>query len=320
MAETSKRISKYRNLLILYIFYIIFWIIIISILKVLFKPAVPIALTRFLPPDDILLELGFIFIIILPLSALIGLIIGGYLITPIILYIHKRIYGSKMYYGIQVEQKSEKLKLFSKSIFLVLMAINLSSIFLTPTVLRFILSTDALTAFNVNIPTLTRFFGEVILLPITFGLATLFFSSVWFLKDSGIIYSNKQKIKNSNESIVLRSIGDWFQTILRSYAGIGALITYILVVHDFITKYTENFGAPENVVNIPSLILWLGMPIYLVISSIPALIVNNSIKKKRINYVRKIGEKIGIKDTAIITFEFRKDNLSSEETTNSLER
>lgn len=320
MAETPKRISKYRNLLILYIFYIIFWIIIISILKVLFKPVVPIALTRFLPLDDILLELGFIFIIILPLSALIGLIIGGYVITPIILYIHKRIYGSKMYYGIQVEQKSEKLKLFSKSIFLVLMAINLSSIFLTPTVLRFILSTDAFTAFNVNIPTLTRFLGEPILLTLTFGLATMFFSSVWFLKDSGIIYSNKQKIKNSNESIVLRSIGDWFQTILRSYAGIGALITYILVVHDFITKYTENFGAPLNVFNIPSLILWLGMPIYLVISSIPALIVNNSIKKKRINYVKKIGEKIGIKDTAIITFEFRKDNLSSEETTNSLER
>jgi len=320
MAETSKRISKYRNLLILYIFYIIFWIIIISILKVLFKPAAPIALTRFLPLNDILLELGFIFIIILPLSALIGLIIGGYLITPIILYFHKKIYGSKKYYGIQVEPSSAKLKLFSKSFFPVLMAINLSSIFLTPTVLGFILSTDAFTAFNVNVPTLTRFFGEIILLTFTLGLASMFFSSVWFLKDSGIIYSNKQKIVDSNELIVLRSIGDWYQTILRSYAGIAALITYILVVHDFITRYIENFGLPGNVFNIPSLILWLGLPFYLAISLIPALIVNDSIKKKRINYVRKISKKIGIKDIAVISLEFKKDTGASDEITNSFER
>ena len=322
MAEAPKRISKYRNLLILYIFYIVFWIIIIGILSELFKPPTRIALTNFIPFDDIFLELGFIFIIILPLSALIGLIIGGYFITPIILYFHKRIYGSKKYYGIQLEPSSDKLKLFSKSFFPVLMAINLSSILLTPTVVQFILSNDAMNEFDVlsKIPTLTRFFTEIILLMFTLGLATMFFSSVWFLKDSGIIYSNKQKIVDSNELIVLRSIGDWYQTILRSYAGIAAIITYILVVHDFVTRYIENFGAPGNVFNIPSLILWLGLPFYLAISLIPALIVNDSIKKKRINFVRKISKRIGIKDIAVISLEFKKDTGASDEITNSLER
>jgi len=134
----------------------------------------------------------------------------------------------------------------------------------------------------------------------------MFFSSVWFLRDSGVIYSNKAKIEDSNESIVLRSIGDWFQTILRSYAGIGAIITYILAVSDFITKYIDNYGLPGNVFNIPSLILWLGMPFYLILSLIPTIIINDIIKRNRINYIRKLSQKIGIEDTAFISFEFKK--------------
>ncbi|MFX0155511.1 MAG: hypothetical protein ACFE9Q_13395 [Candidatus Hodarchaeota archaeon] len=278
-------------------------------MRELFKPTIPIALTRFVPLNDVLLELALIFIIILPLSSLFGLLIGGYLITPIILYIHKKFYGSKMYYGIQIEQRSEKLHLFSKSFFPVLMAINLSSILLTPTIVQFILSTDIIIEFDTasKIPILTRFFADIILLMFTLGLSTLLFSSVWFLKDSGIIYSNKQKIENSNESIVLRSIGDWFQTILRSYAGIGAIFTYVLVVSDFITKFIENYGLPGNIFNIPSLILWLGLPLYLTISLVPTIVVNDLIKRNRINYIRKISKKAGIKDSAFITFEFKKD-------------
>jgi hypothetical protein len=301
-------ISKYKKLLILYLIYIIFWIIIISILEILFRPVISIALTRFIPLDDIILALGIIFIIFLPISALIGFVIGGYLISPIILYLHKKFYGSNLHYGIQTEQKSERILLFSQSFFPILMAINLSSILLTPTVVEFILSADVTNIFdNVSrIPMLTRFFADVILLILTFGLSTMFFSSVWFLKDSGIIFSNKQKIDNSTEPIVLRSIGDWFQTILKSYAGIGAIITYILVVYDFITKFVNNYGLPGNVFNIPSLILWLGMPFYLTISLAPTVIINDLLRRNRISYIRKISKKLGIQDTAVITFEFKK--------------
>ena len=298
---------KYRKLIMLFFIYIIFWIVIISILEILFKPVIPITLTRFVPLNDVLLELGIIFIIILPLSALVGLFIGGYLISPIILYLHKKFYGSKMHYGIQQEQRTEKL--FSQSFFPVLMAINLSSIFLTPTVVQFILSADVANTFdNVSkIPMLTRFFADAILLMLTFGLASILFSSVWFLRDSGIIYSNKKKVENSSEPIVLRSVGDWFQTILRSYAGIGAIITYILVVSDFINRFVANYGLPGNIFNIPSLILWSGMPLYLIVAFVPTVIINDLLKKKRINYLRKISKKLGIQDTAVITFEFKKE-------------
>ncbi|MFX1418224.1 MAG: hypothetical protein ACFE9N_04800 [Promethearchaeota archaeon] len=305
--------SKYKKLIIAFVVYVVFWIILISVLEVLFRPEIPLALTRLLPLDDILLQLGMIFIIILPLSALIGLIIGGYLISPIILYLHTKFFGSKMYYGIQVEQRTEKLSLFSQSFFPILMAINLSSILFTPAIIEFILTADVTNIFDTvsRIPMLTRFFADAILLMLTFGLATMFFSSVWFLNDSGIIYSNKQKIENSTEPFVLRSIGEWFQTILRSYAGIGAIITYILVVNDFITKFVANFGLPGNTFNIPSLILWLGMPLYLTLSLVPTVIINDIIKKRRISYIRKISKKLGIEDTAVITFEFKKEPRNS---------
>ncbi len=302
------KISMYKNQIILYIGYIVFWIVIISILETLFRPVDPIDLSRFVPIDDVLLELGIIFVIVLPLSALIGLLIGGYLISPIVLFLHKKLYGSSMFYGIQAEERSEKLLLFSQSFFPVLMAINLSSLLFTPTIVEFILSADITNIFETvsNVPMLTRFFADSILLMITLGLATMLFSSVWFLKDSGIIFSNKQKIENSTEPIVLRSIGEWFQTILRSYAGIGAIITYILAVNDFIRRFIGNLGLPGNEFNIPTLILWLGLPLILTVSLVPTVVVNDILKKRRIRYIRNISTKLGIKDPAIISFEFKK--------------
>jgi hypothetical protein len=213
-----------------------------------------------------------------------------------------------MHYGIQYEKPTQDVKLFSRSFFPVLMAINLSSLFLTPTVIQFILEADLVAEIDgiSKAPVLTRFLAETILLMITYGVSTLLFSSVWFLKDSGIIYSNKERLVNSDESFTLKSIGDWLQTMLRSYAGIGSIITYIIIIYDFLTNFISNLGFPGNILNVPGIILWLGLPLYLAISLIPALIFNDVIKKSRTSYVRKFGKKIGIKDSVEITFEFRK--------------
>jgi len=306
MAQDSKKKPRYRNLILLFFLYIIFWVVLIAILQRLFRPPSGLALSRWIPLNNVFIELGLIFVLILPISAIIGLVVGGYLITPLILFIHKKILGSKKFYGIQSEPSSEEGKLLSRGFFPVLMAINLSSIFLNPAVLKLILAADILLEFDevAKIPILTKFLAELILLMITFGVATTFFSSVWFLKDSGIIYSNKQKVVKSDESLVVRSIGDWYQTILRSYAGIGAVITYISVIQDFVTRFINIYGQPGYMFNIPSLILWLGMPFYLILSLIPAIIFADLIKKNRISYIRNIGRKIGIKESAIISLEF----------------
>ena len=177
----TKRSFRYRNLLILFALYCIFWIILVSILRDIVKPQTQFALTRFLPLNDALIELAFIFILILPFSSIIGVIIGGYFITPIVLVLHKKIYGSKMHYGIQNDKPTHNVKLFSRSLFPVLMAINLSSLFLTPTIIQFVVNTDFVAEIDPisKAPVLIRFLAETILLMITIVFVTDRLTALW---------------------------------------------------------------------------------------------------------------------------------------------
>lgn len=55
-----------------------------------------------------------------------GALIGGYLFGPIFLFIHKKVIGHKMIYGLQDKQQGEKYKgLFLKLLFPSLLAVNL---------------------------------------------------------------------------------------------------------------------------------------------------------------------------------------------------
>ncbi len=311
---SKSKLSRYRNLLIYYILYIIFWFIITSILRIIIFPdGTPVALTRFIPVDDVLTELILVFVLILPISGIIGTFLGGYILSPIIMVFHKSFYRSSKFYGIQSESNGKKVKLLSSSIYTVLMAINLSFYFLTPEILSTILEADVISDLTntLKIPVFLRLLGQTILLILTFGASTLLFSPVWLLKDSGIIFTTKEKVENSNETILIKSIGEWFQTLLKGYAGIGVILTYTLVILDSFTLYISNIGQPGNILNIPSLILWLGLPFYLIFSTIPAVIVHDLIKKRRINYIRKIAEKIGIRDIAIVSFELKKPTTKS---------
>ncbi|MFX1589627.1 MAG: hypothetical protein ACFFC1_15865 [Promethearchaeota archaeon] len=302
-----KRFAKYRNLIIVYIIYVIFWIILTTVLNNRIAEIRNISLTRFIPINNLPIELALIFILILPLSGLLGLFIGGYILSPIIMFIHKKFIGSKMFYGVQKKSVLRSEKIFSRGFFPILMAINLSSIFITPTIFNKVLEADIVNRAGglMDLSSWISLLAESVLLIATFGISIFFFSPVWFLKDSGIIYSNKEKIDNSQELFTIKSIGDWFQTILKSYAGIGAIITYMLIVYNFVSTLIEYTGDPRLFLNIPSLILWLGLPFYLVVSLIPALICNDLIENHRIKYIRNIGEKIGITHTAIISFELK---------------
>lgn len=311
MGKFLNKITKYRNPLILYLLYIVLWLGIIGIIRLIFREDLPNALSRFIPFDGLLNELTFLFIFIVPLSGLVGYLIGGYILSPITIYIHKKIFGKKMVYGIHEQVPLDKIHLFSKAIFPALMAINLSTYFLTPEIVNFLLDTALVTEFEnvMRVYVLVRLLGESVLLMLTFGLAMAPFSAVWFLEESGIIYSNKSDSWNGEQidkPFLLKSMGDWFQTIFKSYAGLGAIITYILIIYNFIVNFIKDFGLPGNLLNIPSLILWLGLPIYLILATIPCLILNDIIKKHRIKFIKKVANKLGIKERAVISFELKR--------------
>ena len=280
---------------------------------IIFPEGTPIALTQFIPVDDVMVELIFVFIILLPISGLIGTLLGGYILSPIIMVLHKIFYKSKKFYGIQYESEDKKVSLLKSGFYPVLMAVNLSFIFLTPEIISAILEADVINEFmfTLKIPVFIRLLGQTILLIFTFGASTVLFSPVWLLKDSGIVFTTKDKVENSNETLLIKSIGEWFQTLLKGYAGIGVIITYIFVIYDFVILFIANLGKPGNMLNVPSLFLWLGLPFYLVFSMIPAVILHDSLRKRRLSYVRKIAHRIGIRDVAIVSFELKKQEERS---------
>ena len=304
----TNKFAKYEILILVFVLYIVFWIILMIVLLTFLGEATRINLTPLLSKQNFIIELTLIFTLILPLSSLLGLVFGGYIISPLILYLHKKINRSKRFYGILHEKKQEKPRMISKGIFPMLMSINLASLLLTPTFIQLILSAEIIFRLESvsNLPMLTQFLAESVALMITFGLTTTFFSSVWFLKDAGIIYSNKEKIESSEEFVEVKSIGEWLNTFLKSYAGIGALITYVIVVYNFVSNFLTDTGAITNILNVPILILWIGMPFYLAISLIPTLILNDLLESRRVNFIRKLAKKLDIKDTAVISFEFKK--------------
>jgi hypothetical protein len=277
---------------------------------IIFPEGTPIALTRFIPVDDVLVELFLVFVILIPISGIIGTLLGGYVLSPIIMSLHKFFYRSKKYYGIQHESEDKKISLLSSGFYPVLMAVNLSFIFLTPEIISGILESDIIANFAAALQfhVFIRLLGQTILLIFTFGVSTLLFSPVWLLKDSGIVFTNKDKVVNSNETLLIKSIGEWFQTLLKGYAGIGVILTYFFVIYDFLIVFIANIGYPGILLNIPSLFLWLGLPFYLVLSMIPAVILHDGLKKRRLSYLGKIAQRIGIQDAAIVSFELKKQD------------
>jgi len=277
---------------------------------IIFPSGTPNALIQFIPVDDVLAELVIVFLVFIPISGIIGVLLGGYILSPIIMVLHKYFYRSKKFYGIQYESEDKKFSLLKSGFYPVLMAVNLSFIFLTPEIISTILEADVINeiANSLRIPVFLRVLGQTILLIFTFGASTVLFSPVWLLRDSGIVFTTKDKVENSNETLLIKSIGEWFQTLLKGYAGIGVLFTYIFVIYDFVLLFIENLGHPGNILNIPSLILWLGLPFYLVFSMIPAVIVHDGLRKRRLSYVRKIANRIGIQDAAIVSFELKKQD------------
>jgi hypothetical protein len=283
---------------------------------IIFPEGTPIALTNFIPVDDVLVELVLVFVIFLPISGIIGALLGGYILSPLIMILHKFLYRSKKYYGIQYESEDKKIRLLSSGFYPVLMAVNLSFIFLTPEIISTILEADVISNFAAplavsKISVSVRLLGQIILLIFTFGASTSLFSPIWLLKDSGIVFATKEKVENSNEMLLIKSIGEWFQTLLKGYAGIGVIFTYFFVIFDSVTLFINNMGVPGNTLNIPSLFLWLGLPFYLVFSMIPAVILHDALNKRRLSYVRKIADRIGIRDAAIVSFELKKQDERS---------
>ena len=283
--------SKYSKPIIIYIFYCIFMII-LSITLSKYFPG--LNLTYFLPISDIGIEIGLIFIVILPLSSILGVLIGGYVFAPIFLFTHKRIFGSKVEYGIY-NKDFKGFKFFSESLFSALMAINLSLLLTTPMIISLSVGSDP----DSFIDDLTTFLA---LLMLTIGIASLVFSSTWFLMDSGIFYSNLKRAEDTNKPAEIRSVGRWYGQFLKGYAGVSVIISYVEFMKLFIPQLANDLSLA---IFIMLLIVFVPLPLVIVIPIIPAFIISDRLKEHRIRYIRKKANKLGITSNVEVNFELK---------------
>jgi len=271
--------KKYRTNLILAIFFVVVFPLI------LFQMSHPIVISHVLPGNTNGFQVGIVFLTF-SLSGIIGCF-AGFLLAPLFLLVHKSTIGRKNIYGVQIRPEAEKMGAKRKLIFPALMAMNISIMLaFNITVRDALVHPDFIAAPDGTIWPAVTF---LMILMITIGIAIALFSAVWFLDDAGIVFSNEKKVEKRSDPIEMRGVGGWYVYLLKGYAGIGAIFAFV----DFWTGLVAVAG-PNTMA---AIVFILGaMPFIISIFSLPALIILELIKSKRVSFIRSFAKKIGISD------------------------
>ena len=301
MGLKFKSFSKYKRAIVIIFVYYILFIGLTIYFNLSETYADPMYLTPLIPINNIYVEVALIFLVFAPISALIGGLIGGYILTPVFIFIHKNILGSKLLYGIQERPQPQTFKKMSRGYYPALFSVNLNSIILfsAPWVLDFLLNTEDIALGGLTYTTL-YVPGFFVLVIFTIGFGALIFSPIWFLTDAGIVYSNQLRVSGTDEPVEGRTVGGRFTDFLRGFAGFGVVFSYIQFLLVFISEQI----IPSNPMDIIVFaVLFFGLPIFMIISVIPSLIILNVMKERRIRFVRDVAKRMGISDFVKISFE-----------------
>jgi hypothetical protein len=179
------------------------------------------------------------------------------------------------------------------------MAINISLLLLNPDIVRFINGKYGVPLGDLSPDYYTIAF--VVLLIVTFTVTSLFFSPTWFLMDSGILYSNKMKLNETNKPLEVRAIGRWYEQFLKGYAGVSVIISYVSFITTFFIAAGNNLSL-----FIITLIMFIPFPIIMIIPTIPALIIIDIMKEKRNSFILNRARKLGITDTMEVSIDLIK--------------
>ncbi len=241
------------------------------------------------------LELALMFIVVFPIMAILGGLIG-IVISPLLVWVHKTVFGRTATYGIEEVHKSEKFKRTFQGLFPGLMAINFSLLISDKLVIQQMLIPAMWwgPGFFELIPQLITFMsGVVFTLVISYAL----FSGFWAISDSGIVFTNKKGIDNKGKEtpMIVQSIGGWYNYLLKGYAGIGVIFAYYEIATLYVGAVAGSgvgglFGVVFN------MYIFLGYFIILPLFTIPAIIVIDVMRDRRIEFTRNFAAKIGIID------------------------
>lgn len=245
----------------------------------------------FLPGTTDGIQLFVLFLAAILVSIIVGTVLG-YISAPVYLYLYKVINRRAMIYGIEERPQSDEFRTKFRGFFPGLMAINIGLV-MAPFLMDIVLNSDIL---------LTRsaasnlFMTVVGLLMFTLGPSVGLFAGAWFLKDTGIVCCNNEKVKDTEELIEVKSVGGWFLRIFEGYAGIGVLFSYAVIMINFLGI----LGL--ELVDYLSIVLAVLAPVLIVMGLIPTQIILDMLKKHRKRYILKMAESMGIKEIVKLDF------------------
>ena len=277
---------RYRKWLVIWITFIVsFSIMLIVNGALLGTLEVYDVLTHSLTIDTAIIFLS------IPIACIIGFFLGGYLFTPLFMFIHKKILGRNLVYGIKEMQKPKEFKgAFLSSLFPALLAFNIGILLSDEIFLQEFIFVDAfILAENVILQILTLIF----LFPIASGIGIGVFSATYFLLDSGIEYTNKNKKKVLRGSFPteLRSMGGFYLYYLKGYAGISVIISLIKLIISFFSVI-EGLSLAIYIINI---VVWPLIPFVITLFMIPVNIIQDLTYERRKKFTLKWAEKFDIR-------------------------
>jgi hypothetical protein len=256
----------------------------VGILIFIISPPDSTPYTILIPIDNATIEI-LMLLLIYPVTGILGAFLIGYILIPIIILIHVKIWGRKLEYGFIETYKPEKFKKTFKAFFPILLAVNLALILASnQDLMKLIIYPDHQVTQGVNS------IGVVFLLMFTVGISMGIFSAIWMLNDAGVIYSNSNKIKSTDNSLEIRSVGDFIMSLIKGYAGLSVIVSF----GNYIVFYAITFGEYEGL--IINTFIQILIPIALTCFNAITIMFLDLARERNIKYVRYCAKKFGIAD------------------------
>ena len=238
------------------------------------------------------------------LTAILGAFLGEKLLSPILLSFHKKFFGKNLSYGIQDRPTPEKFKNPRRIFFPTLFSLNLALILVTTPIISQILGSftiDLLSLLYGFTVTISGFhlslYSIFVISSLTTGISFFIFSGVYTLIDSGISYSNKEKVKEQKKTIEVRNIGGTFYNILKGWAGLGVIVAFLQFLSKLNFELSGGFSFGNFIWFSPLLLVFLGF-------SIPGIVLLDIRIDKREKFMKEIAKNKDIIDELEININF----------------
>lgn len=255
-------------------------VILLAIMILIFYQIIgEVGFTTIIPINSMGIQ-GMLIFLLLSIASIIGVLLGIAL-GPFLLLIHAKVVGRNRPYSIQERPHSKGFGGFRRAFFPALMAIDFSMHFAGLTAVRdTLLTSDWLVTGGADAT--WPFITLIILLIPTLAISMALFSAVWILLDTGLVYQTVEASDNSSALVETRSAGGWYMSVLRGYAGVGAIFGFYTFVMTAFSSVSIHPIVP---------FILIPMPIIMMIMAAPGLVLFDILQERRHENVQKLAQK-----------------------------